>query len=214
MSKGEQLLHARGGQDLQSGHAASLRYAVTGAGPCRPAEPTRSSSGRQETIRIAVVRFQSQTQENSHHTPSILTTEMRTAQKNTLRPVPCPQLLPSLHSATKPVTFYDNSLPICHKSLPQHFGHFYDANLSGNTEPAPEEQARHTGVYVVRESDAANYIERYSPVVLRHSVSSGKQFLRSGVERMNFGKSKGLGFGRVLVIPTKSLPGCAGIKGL
>ena len=67
----------------------------------------------------------------------------------------------------------------------------------------PSKYRGHVGVFAVRESDAIKYIEKYKPTLLRHSVSSGKEFSHLPVPKINFGISKGLGFERVLIIPTK-----------
>lgn len=58
------------------------------------------------------------------------------------------------------------------------------------------------GVHFIKESDVSDYIELYEPKVLRHSIGSGKKILKNEIEAINFGASKGLGFDRVLMIPT------------
>lgn len=68
---------------------------------------------------------------------------------------------------------------------------------------APDEYKNHQGVFIVKESDAHAYFARYQPVVLRHSVKSGAEYDGLPLRRMTFGKSKGLGFARTAIIPTK-----------
>ncbi|WP_162252934.1 MULTISPECIES: UvrD-helicase domain-containing protein [unclassified Massilia] len=69
---------------------------------------------------------------------------------------------------------------------------------------APEEFKHHQGVFVVKQSDARLYLNRYEPVLLRHSVKSGTEYDDLSLRRMTFGKSKGLGFTRTAIIPTSS----------
>ena len=66
----------------------------------------------------------------------------------------------------------------------------------------PEKYREHTGVFAVKESEAIRYIKKYNPTLLRHSINSGKQFNK--IPKVNFGISKGSGFDRVLILPTKS----------
>lgn len=70
-------------------------------------------------------------------------------------------------------------------------------------ERTPTRFQQHTGVFVVRKSEAGLYIEKFNPTLLRHSVSSGKEFNQPGLIKMNFGKSKGLSFNRIIVLPTQ-----------
>jgi DNA helicase-2/ATP-dependent DNA helicase PcrA len=66
----------------------------------------------------------------------------------------------------------------------------------------PAEYGDHQGVFVVKESDARDYLRRYQPMMLRHSVKSGLEYDDLTLQRMTFGKSKGLGFPRTAIIPT------------
>lgn len=68
---------------------------------------------------------------------------------------------------------------------------------------APNEYREHQGVFVVRASDAHAYFALYQPVILRHSIKSGTEYDGLPLQRMNFGKSKGLGFARTAILPTK-----------
>jgi DNA helicase-2/ATP-dependent DNA helicase PcrA len=56
----------------------------------------------------------------------------------------------------------------------------------------------HDGVFVVAENFVAEYVERFSPQVLRHNVRA-KAY---SCEPLNFGLAKGLEFDRVLIVPT------------
>lgn len=66
----------------------------------------------------------------------------------------------------------------------------------------PFEFAHHVGVFVVKESDVIDYIAAYDPMVLRWSLASGSKILPITARCSNFGSSKGLGFNRVLILPT------------
>jgi DNA helicase-2/ATP-dependent DNA helicase PcrA len=55
----------------------------------------------------------------------------------------------------------------------------------------------HDGVFLVSAADAAEYIQRFSPQVLRYSARTNC----APFEAMNFGESKGLTFERVLIYP-------------
>lgn len=68
---------------------------------------------------------------------------------------------------------------------------------------APDEYRAHQGVFAVKASDAITYLTLYQPVILRHSIRSGKEYDGLSLLRMNFGKSKGLGFPRTAILPTK-----------
>lgn len=54
--------------------------------------------------------------------------------------------------------------------------------------------SKHNGVFLVRSKDVERYVSQYKPVVLRYSGARDNEW--------NFGKSKGLGFDRVLIYPT------------
>ena len=55
----------------------------------------------------------------------------------------------------------------------------------------------HCGVFTVRMAEAGQYVLRYAPQVLRYNVKTNCD----GMDAMNFGESKGLGFKRVLIFP-------------
>ena len=55
----------------------------------------------------------------------------------------------------------------------------------------------HLGLYLVMKKDVPHYVAQYHPQVLRYSESNAPE--------LNFGQSKGLGFPRVLIHPTKKI---------
>jgi hypothetical protein len=67
--------------------------------------------------------------------------------------------------------------------------------------PLRHEAGDHIGVFLVAENRVREYMDRYSPQVLRHS-SRAKRY---GCEAVNFGLSKGLQFKRVLIVPTSPI---------
>jgi len=76
------------------------------------------------------------------------------------------------------------------------------AGTESNLEENPAEAANHIGVFCVREHNITEYMERYDPVILRYA-SSVRPDLCEGRTVLSFGKSKGLGFKRVLILPTQ-----------
>lgn len=79
----------------------------------------------------------------------------------------------------------------------------YPATKSAVSE-IPTAFAHHVGVFVIKHSDVTNYIELYTPMVLRWQVASGTKILPAQARCYNFGNSKGLGFDRVLILPAES----------
>ncbi|ANC45094.1 UvrD-helicase domain-containing protein [Pandoraea pnomenusa] len=69
----------------------------------------------------------------------------------------------------------------------------------------PETQSRneavteHDGVFLVSTKHVDEYVRRFRPQCLRHSVSSGKAF---DLDYVNFKISKGMTYERVLIVPT------------
>ncbi|HHV3048104.1 TPA: 3'-5' exonuclease [Escherichia coli] len=61
----------------------------------------------------------------------------------------------------------------------------------------------HIGAFAVKDSDVNNYITRFNPVLLRSKVTSGKKYAIESLQKFTYGKAKGLGFDRVLILPTK-----------
>lgn len=91
---------------------------------------------------------------------------------------------------------------ICDYADDIHFDEGYKKTISTIAE-VPECFGDHVGVFCVSESNAIAYINEHKPVLLRHGVSSGKMFNEVNVKKINFGKSKGLGFERTIIVPTK-----------
>lgn len=67
----------------------------------------------------------------------------------------------------------------------------------------PTKHRGHCGVFIVKGSDSIRYIKKHKPTLLRGAVNYGKKFNHTSIAKVNFGKSKGLGFSRVLVLSTK-----------
>lgn len=55
----------------------------------------------------------------------------------------------------------------------------------------------HDGVYLVKKNDVAGYCKKYKPQILRYQ--------KSKFPELNYGNSKGMGFDRVLIYPTKEM---------
>ncbi|HBO1552496.1 RNA helicase [Pseudomonas aeruginosa] len=91
---------------------------------------------------------------------------------------------------------------ICNVADAVHNG-TYEATESA-VKQVPPEFAHHLGTFIVKESDVAEYIKVFDPMVLRWSVTSGAKLLPTEARCYNFGGSKGLGFDRVLVLPTEN----------
>lgn len=64
--------------------------------------------------------------------------------------------------------------------------------------PLRNDTTDHDGVFVVAENVVEEYIQRFSPQVLRHD----KRTKTLSCEALNFGLAKGLQFERVLIVPT------------
>lgn len=79
----------------------------------------------------------------------------------------------------------------------------YDKTVSA-VEEVPDEYTHHLGAFIVKQSEVSDYISTFSPMVLRSSVKSGTKYLPLEARCHNFGGSKGLGFDRVLIIPSES----------
>lgn len=66
----------------------------------------------------------------------------------------------------------------------------------------PKEHRHHTGVHLVRQSDVTAYLQAFQPMVLKWRSDIGLKYLPPDTDYYTFGKSKGLGFDRVLILPT------------
>lgn len=65
-----------------------------------------------------------------------------------------------------------------------------------------DEEVEHKGIFFVKKSDVKNYLETYRPLQLR---DTRRTKVNDDFSVMNFGESKGLGFNRVLIYPTKPI---------
>ena len=92
--------------------------------------------------------------------------------------------------------------PICDIADTVHQG-AYEATKSA-ADPTPGEFNHHLGAFIVRQSEALDYIATFNPMVLRWNIRSGTKFLPPDARCYNFGSSKGLGFDRVLILPAAS----------
>lgn len=64
------------------------------------------------------------------------------------------------------------------------------------------DEVEHKGIFFIKESDIDVYLAQYQPLQLR--VDRRKQ-VNTNFAVMNFGESKGLGFDRILIYPTKPI---------
>lgn len=79
-------------------------------------------------------------------------------------------------------------------------GHYVPT--ASNVVTVPPEHAYHQGIFAVPAARIAEYIRTYNPVLLRKDCNTRNDLCECRTV-YNFGKSKGLGFERVLIIPTK-----------
>lgn len=63
-------------------------------------------------------------------------------------------------------------------------------------------EVEHRGVFLIREDDVSNYIDKYNPTQLKWSSSTK---VNDNSDSLNFGESKGLTFDRVLIYPTEKM---------
>jgi len=64
------------------------------------------------------------------------------------------------------------------------------------------DEVEHKGIFFIKENDIDNYLAKYKPLQLR---VDRRRRVNLAYQVMNFGESKGLGFDRVLIYPTKSI---------
>jgi DNA helicase-2/ATP-dependent DNA helicase PcrA len=93
---------------------------------------------------------------------------------------------------------------ICDFSDTIHEGEDYSETES-LVENVPVEFQDHQGIFVVPKSRQREYLETYSPVILRNSKMSAQELNSMAVKKVNFGISKGLSFDRTLIIPTQKI---------
>jgi DNA helicase-2/ATP-dependent DNA helicase PcrA len=70
----------------------------------------------------------------------------------------------------------------------------FQATTSGN-----KEVTEHSGVFLIKEEDTDEYLEKFEPMQLRDNK---KKTVNENYRVMNFGEAKGLSFDRVLIYPT------------
>jgi DNA helicase II / ATP-dependent DNA helicase PcrA len=93
-----------------------------------------------------------------------------------------------------------------------------DENLypvtTSNVAQVPDEFSSHVGVFTVSEKNVFSYIKLFNPIILRLNKGTSLELCK-GRSCYNFGVSKGLGFERILIIPTENhrdfLRGKAGV---
>lgn len=95
-----------------------------------------------------------------------------------------------------------NNKPICDYSSRLH-----DPEHFGLTKPCTCEECRNyleeaEGIFLVREADIENYLERFKPIQLRWN---SLQEVNPNYRVYNFGESKGKTFHRVLIYPTDKM---------
>lgn len=107
--------------------------------------------------------------------------------------------------------FVPENLTVCKRSVQSicnfadkiHHSEGYSKTISEDV-AIPDCIGKHVGVFFVRQSNAMAYINEYPTVVmLRQDIRSGGELKDTQIRKITFGKSKGLGFDRALVIPTK-----------
>ncbi len=78
----------------------------------------------------------------------------------------------------------------------------YDATTSNVTDISDEFED-HVGIFTVSSGAVETYLQRYNPVILRQNRST-RGDICEGFNAQNFGEAKGLGFDRVLILPTEN----------
>jgi len=94
---------------------------------------------------------------------------------------------------TSLMTNYRCNKPICdlsNKLFPN-----FQATTSGNNDTT-----EHSGVFLIKEQDIENYLQKFEPIQLRDSK---RTIVNEKHRVMNFGEAKGLSFDRVLIYPTE-----------
>jgi DNA helicase-2/ATP-dependent DNA helicase PcrA len=88
-----------------------------------------------------------------------------------------------------------NNAEICYFSSKLYPSH--PATLPCNCPECREGQTEHVGVFLIHPKKLENYINNFKPKILRYSGANENEW--------NFGNSKGKGFDRVLLYPTKTM---------
>jgi DNA helicase-2/ATP-dependent DNA helicase PcrA len=98
-------------------------------------------------------------------------------------------------------TSHRNSAAICHLSSQLYPD--LTPSIACNCEGCRGKEIEGAGIFFVRPTDYARYVETYRPLQLRDRITS------RGVDQrfpaMNFGESKGCGFDRVIILPTEPM---------
>lgn len=92
--------------------------------------------------------------------------------------------------------------PICDFADLVHANENYYQPTSSQVTQVPDDINKHQGIFVVSTGSVSEYLARYSPVILRLNKKTNTQ-LCDGHKAFNFGEAKGLGFDRVLILPTE-----------
>ncbi len=95
------------------------------------------------------------------------------------------------HRCVQPICSFADNIHI-HLGLPP---------TESKTKEIPEEFQDHTGVFVVTEEQYEHYCYEYQPIILRDKRTVRPE-LCENKPALNFGAAKGLGFNRILIIPT------------
>ncbi|CNF88107.1 Superfamily I DNA and RNA helicases [Yersinia enterocolitica] len=121
-------------------------------------------------------------------------------------------------SSDEKIKFFEESkftkivLNKCHRSIQEicdiadtvHLKQNYQKTISAvKNIDIDEDFKNHLGVYIVRLSMVKDYVIKYQPVVLRLNKNIGINDNIENLIKITYGKSKGLGFDRVLIFPTK-----------
>lgn len=88
----------------------------------------------------------------------------------------------------------------CHPAIARFSDSIFDPSWQfPTTQSKNETVTNHDGVFLVATDHVAEYVRSFQPQCLRHSVTSGKDF---DLDYLNFKVSKGMTYGRVLIVPT------------
>ncbi|WP_176079765.1 UvrD-helicase domain-containing protein [Paraburkholderia tropica] len=91
----------------------------------------------------------------------------------------------------------------CHPKIAEFSDSIFDASWKfPATQSFNEVTTDHDGVYLVKPKHVDDYMRKFAPQCLRHSVSSGKSL---DLPFINFKVSKGATYERVLVLPTSGI---------
>ena len=114
----------------------------------------------------------------------------------------CKKKIPYEIDETSLGSSHRNNKPICEYSSKLH-----DSEHFNSIEPCTCEECRNyneeaEGIYLVRETNIENYLERFNPIQLRWN---SLQEVNPNFRVYNFGESKGKTFHRVIIYPTEKM---------